>query len=64
MPSDAAIERYLRLDQPYDCAGSTKVESLGIALLEAVESDDPTALIGPPPIPHLRVVAARLDPLA
>lgn len=45
---DAAIERYLRRDQPYDCAGSAKIESLGIALVEKVESDDPTALIGLP----------------
>jgi septum formation protein len=63
--SDAAIERYLRLDQPYDCAGSAKVESLGIALLEAVESDDPTALIG---LPLIRTCALLrhfgLDPLA
>lgn len=46
--SDAEIERYLQLEQPYDCAGSAKVETLGIALLAAVESDDPTALIGLP----------------
>ncbi|MFX8156724.1 Maf family protein, partial [Acinetobacter baumannii] len=46
--TDDAIEAYLRADEPYDCAGSAKVESLGIALLEAVESDDPTALIGLP----------------
>lgn len=42
------IERYLRLDRPYDCAGSAKIESLGIALVESVESDDPTALVGLP----------------
>lgn len=63
--SDAAIEAYLRADQPYDCAGSAKVESLGIALLEAVESDDPTALIG---LPLIRTCAllrrAGLEPLA
>lgn len=45
---DAEIERYLRLEQPYDCAGSAKSEGLGIALLEAIESDDPTALVGLP----------------
>ncbi|MBV8380089.1 MAG: septum formation inhibitor Maf [Paucibacter sp.] len=45
---DAEIERYLRAEQPYDCAGSAKSEGLGIALLEAIESDDPTALIGLP----------------
>jgi septum formation protein len=46
--SDAAIERYLRLEQPYDCAGSAKCETLGIALLDAIDSDDPTALVGLP----------------
>jgi septum formation protein len=40
---DAEIEHYLRLEQPYDCAGSAKCETLGIALLSAIESDDPTA---------------------
>lgn len=42
------IERYLRTEQPYDCAGSAKSEGLGIALLDAIVSDDPTALIGLP----------------
>ena len=42
------IEDYLRTEQPYDCAGSAKSEGLGIALLAAIESDDPTALIGLP----------------
>ncbi|SAK76270.1 septum formation protein Maf [Caballeronia calidae] len=46
--SDAQIEAYLRAETPYDCAGSAKAEGLGIALLEAIESDDPTALIGLP----------------
>ena len=45
---DAEIEHYLRAEQPYDCAGSAKCETLGIALLEAIESDDPTALVGLP----------------
>lgn len=45
---DAQIERYLRIDRPYDCAGSAKIEALGIALVENVESADPTALIGLP----------------
>ncbi|TWG85476.1 septum formation protein [Cupriavidus gilardii J11] len=45
---DAELETYLRLEQPYDVAGSAKSEGLGIALLERVESDDPTALIGLP----------------
>lgn len=42
------IERYLQQDQPYDCAGSAKIEALGIALVEQLESEDPTALIGLP----------------
>ncbi|MGA0024591.1 MAG: Maf family protein [Burkholderiales bacterium] len=42
------IERYLAIDQPYDCAGSAKIEAMGIALVENVESDDPSALIGLP----------------
>ncbi|HZR68954.1 MAG TPA: Maf family nucleotide pyrophosphatase [Burkholderiales bacterium] len=45
---DATIERYLEREPAYDCAGSAKVEGLGIALLERVESDDPTALVGLP----------------
>ncbi len=45
---DDEIERYLRAEQPYDCAGSAKSEGLGIALLDAIVSDDPTALIGLP----------------
>lgn len=46
--SDAQAERYLDVDRPYDCAGSAKIEALGIALVESVESTDPTALIGLP----------------
>jgi septum formation protein len=42
------IERYLTREQPYDCAGSFKAEALGISLLECIESQDPTALIGLP----------------
>jgi septum formation protein len=45
---DAEIENYLRHEQPYDCAGSAKSEGLGIALLEKIDNDDPTALIGLP----------------
>ena len=45
---DDEIERYLHAEQPYDCAGSAKSEGLGISLLEAIDSDDPTALIGLP----------------
>jgi septum formation protein len=46
--TDDEIENYLRIEQPYDCAGSAKSEGLGIALLESIDSDDPTALIGLP----------------
>jgi septum formation protein len=45
---DAALDRYLRIEQPYDCAGSAKNEGLGIAILEKITSDDPTALTGLP----------------
>ena len=56
--SDAEIERYLRAEQPYDCAGSAKSEGLGIALLDAIHSDDPTALIGLPLIRTCRMLRA------
>lgn len=57
----ATIERYLLAEQPYDCAGSAKSEGLGIALLQAIESDDPTALIGLPLIRTAQLLrAARL----
>lgn len=46
--SDAQFERYLELEAPYDCAGSARIEGLGIALVEKVRSDDPTALLGLP----------------
>lgn len=45
---DARIEAYLRREQPYDCAASAKVEGLGIALIETIETDDPTSLVGLP----------------
>ncbi len=54
--SDAAIERYLRAETPYDCAGSAKSEGLGIALLARMDSDDPTALIGLPLIRTARML--------
>ncbi|MDW8335709.1 MAG: Maf family nucleotide pyrophosphatase [Tepidimonas sp.] len=56
--SDAEIERYLQAERPYDCAGSAKSEGLGIALLEAIVSDDPTALIGLPLIRTARWLRA------
>jgi septum formation protein len=46
--SDARIERYLHREKPYDCAGSARVETLGIALARSIVADDPTALIGLP----------------
>jgi septum formation protein len=45
---DARIEAYLRREQPYDCAASAKAEGLGITLIEAIETEDPTSLIGLP----------------
>jgi len=45
---DERIERYLRREQPYDCAASAKAEGLGIALIARIETDDPTSLIGLP----------------
>ncbi len=56
--SDEEIERYLRAEQPYDCAGSAKSEGLGIALLDAIHSDDPTALIGLPLIRTCQMLRA------
>jgi septum formation protein len=62
--ADVEIEHYLQAEQPYDCAGSAKSESLGIALLDAIESDDPTALVGLPLIRTCAMLrAAGLDPL-
>lgn len=52
--SDTQIESYLRKDRPYDCAGSVKSESLGIALLARMEGEDPNALIG---LPLIRLVS-------
>ncbi|MDD2833523.1 MAG: Maf family nucleotide pyrophosphatase [Methylotenera sp.] len=51
--SDAQIERYLLLEQPYQCAGSAKSEGLGIALIEKMQGDDPNALIG---LPLIRLI--------
>ena len=58
------IEFYLRLEQPYDCAGSAKCETLGIALLASIDSDDPTALVGLPLIRTAELLrGAGIDPL-
>jgi septum formation protein len=61
---DAALERYVRLESPLDCAGSFKAEGLGVALFQRISSEDPTALIGLPLIfvaQALRALGA--DPL-
>lgn len=55
---DAEIDSYLHAEQPWDCAGSAKSEGLGIALLDAIESDDPTALVG---LPLIRCCALLRD---
>ena len=52
--SDAEIDHYLRREQPFDCAGSSKSEGLGIAMMESIGNDDPTALIG---LPLIRLCA-------
>jgi len=49
---------YLQREQPYDCAGSAKSEGLGIALIERIETEDPTALIGLPLIALTALLAA------
>lgn len=51
---DREIERYLELERPYDCAGSARIEGLGIVLVEHVISADPSALIG---LPLVRLAA-------
>jgi septum formation protein len=56
--SDAEIEAYLIAEEPYDCAGSAKSEGLGIALLERIDNDDPTALVGLPLIRTARMIRA------
>ena len=52
--SESQIERYLRYEQPYNCAGSFKSEGLGISLFESMRGDDPNALIG---LPLIRLVS-------
>ena len=56
--SDDEIEAYLRAETPYDCAGSAKSEGLGISLLESIDNDDPTALVGLPLIRTCRMLRA------
>ncbi len=54
--NDAMIERYLKREQPYHCAGSFKSEGLGISLFERLRGDDPSALIGLPLIRLIRML--------
>lgn len=62
--SDDEISGYLKRDTPYDTAGSAKAESLGIALMESMQSDDPTAIIGLPLIELSRMLRAfGMNPL-
>lgn len=61
--TDEEIESYLVTEEPYDCAGSAKSEGLGITLLEQIDNDDPTALVGLPLIrtsQMLRAAGIRL----
>lgn len=56
--TDEEIDRYLRTEHPYDCAGSARSEGLGITLLDSIDSDDPTALVGLPLIRTCRMLRA------
>lgn len=60
---DAAIERYLKAETPYNCAGSAKAEGLGIALIAKMEGQDPNALIGLPLIALCDMLAAESFPI-
>ncbi|MBV2131315.1 Maf-like protein [Pseudomonas sp. MAP12] len=55
---DARIERYLHLEQPYDCAGSFKSEGLGVSLFRSTEGEDATSLIG---LPLIRLIDMLLN---
>jgi 7-methyl-GTP pyrophosphatase len=57
------IERYLRQEQPYDCAGSAKVEGLGITLIERIDTEDPTSLVGLPLIALTELLAQAGAPV-
>jgi septum formation protein len=61
--TDNEIEAYLQAEQPYDCAGSAKSEGLGIALLDAIDNDDPTALIGLPLIRTCKMLTSAGIPI-
>lgn len=57
--NDDEIERYLKKEQPYHCAGSAKSEGLGIALISRIQGDDPNALIGLPLISLVSMLAKQ-----
>jgi septum formation protein len=57
------IETYLRIEQPYDCAGSAKVEGLGITLIARIDAEDPTSLIGLPLIALTELLAEAGAPV-
>ncbi len=61
--SDGEIERYLRAETPYNCAGSAKAEGLGISLIAKMEGDDPNALIGLPLIALCDMLRAEAFPI-
>ena len=62
--TDAAITRYIAIDQPFDTAGSAKAECLGIALMRSMDSSDPTSIIGLPLIALTQMLSnIGLDPL-
>jgi septum formation protein len=61
--TDQAINAYMHAEQPYDCAGSAKSEGLGIALLDSIDNQDPTALVGLPLILTCRLLRAAGVPL-
>lgn len=63
--TEQRLRAYIEIEKPFDCAGGAKSEGLGIALMESVECDDPTALIGLPLIALTRLLqTAGIDPLA
>jgi septum formation protein len=61
--SDASLQSYLLAEQPYDCAGSAKSEGLGIVLLDRIDNQDPTALVGLPLLLTCRLLRAAGMPL-
>jgi septum formation protein len=56
---EAAVRRYVQAEQPLDCAGSYKIEGLGIALCERIEGEDFTAIMGLPLIALCRMLRAE-----